>query len=58
MIPKLTDSGFRRQWKLMFKPVRIVATIVMLLSIVACFIFAFLISSVVCIIFVIIQYLA
>lgn len=55
---ELTDSGFRRQWKLMFKPVRLVATIIMLLSIVLCFVFAFVLSSVVCIVFVIIQYLA
>jgi len=51
--------GFLKQLKLMFKPIRVVATIVFLVSIVLVFIGAFVLSSdVLCIIFVIIQYLA
>jgi len=51
--------GFLRQLKLMFKLVRVVATIVMLVSIVLVFIGAFVLrDGVLCIIFVIIQYLA
>ncbi|KZT11427.1 SFT2-domain-containing protein [Laetiporus sulphureus 93-53] len=51
--------GFMKQLKLMFKPVRVVATIVFLGSIVLVFIGAFVIGSdVLSIIFVIIEYLA
>ncbi|KAK2467048.1 hypothetical protein APHAL10511_001306 [Amanita phalloides] len=51
--------GFLRQLKLMFKPVRVVATIVFLASIVLVFIFAFVIDSdILCLIFVLIEYLA
>ncbi|KLT45868.1 SFT2-domain-containing protein [Cutaneotrichosporon oleaginosum] len=50
--------GFRRQAKLMFKPVRIVATILMLVSLVLTFVIAFLVGGGVAIIFVIIQWLA
>ncbi|KAH9951295.1 SFT2-domain-containing protein [Amylocystis lapponica] len=51
--------GFWKQTTLMFKPVRIVATIVFIASIVLVFIGAFLIrSDILCIIFVIIEYLA
>jgi len=51
--------GFFKQLKVMFKPVRIVATIVFLGSIVLVFIGAFVLrSDLLCIIFVIIEYLA
>ncbi|KAH8108133.1 SFT2-domain-containing protein [Cristinia sonorae] len=51
--------GFLRQLKLMFKPIRIVATIIFLASIGLVFVGAFVIKSdILCIIFVIIQYLA
>ncbi|THH32997.1 hypothetical protein EUX98_g1194 [Antrodiella citrinella] len=51
--------GFMKQLKMMFKPVRIVATIVFLGAIGLVFVGAFVIKSdVLCIIFVIIQYLA
>jgi len=51
--------GFLKQTRLMFKPVRILATIVFLASIVLVFVGAFAIGSdILCIIFVIIEYLA
>ncbi|KAI0079996.1 SFT2-domain-containing protein [Panus rudis PR-1116 ss-1] len=51
--------GFGKQLKMMFKPVRVVATIVFLASIGLVFVGAFVIKSdVLCIIFVIIEYLA
>jgi len=51
--------GFASQLKLMFKPVRIVATIVFLASIALIFVGAFVIKiDILCIIFVIIEYLA
>ncbi|KAI0282194.1 SFT2-domain-containing protein [Russula aff. rugulosa BPL654] len=51
--------GFRKQLKLMFKPVRVVATIVFLAMIIMIFISAFVIgSSTLCIIFVVLEYLA
>jgi len=51
--------GFRKQLKLMFKPVRIVATIVFLVMIIMIFISAFVIdSSTLCIVFVVLEYLA
>jgi len=51
--------GFRKQLKLMFKPVRIVATVVFLAMIIMIFISAFVIgSSTLCIIFVVLEYLA
>ncbi|EJD53265.1 SFT2-domain-containing protein [Auricularia subglabra TFB-10046 SS5] len=51
--------GFFKQLKLMFKPVRVVATLVFLGSMVAVFITAFLLSvDVVCLILVIVEYLA
>ncbi|KAH9901252.1 SFT2-domain-containing protein [Cubamyces lactineus] len=51
--------GFMKQLKLMFKPVRIVATIFFLASIALIFVGAFVIrNDLVCIIFVIIEYLA
>ncbi|WOO82345.1 Vesicle transport protein SFT2B [Vanrija pseudolonga] len=51
--------GFGRQLKLMFKPVRIVATIVMFAAIGMCFVAAFVMRpAFLCIIFVIIEYLA
>ncbi|KAI0336391.1 SFT2-domain-containing protein [Cubamyces sp. BRFM 1775] len=51
--------GFTKQLKLMFKPVRIVATIFFLASIVLIFVGAFVIrNDLICIIFVIIEYLA
>ncbi|KAF9072938.1 vesicle transport protein, partial [Rhodocollybia butyracea] len=51
--------GFGTQLKLMFKPVRIIATLVFLGSIGLVFVGAFVIrSDVLCIIFVIIEYLA
>ncbi|KAI0064685.1 SFT2-domain-containing protein [Artomyces pyxidatus] len=51
--------GFLKQFKLMFKAVRIIATIVFLASIVLIFVGAFVLDSgILCIIFVIIEYLA
>jgi len=51
--------GFAKQVKLMFKPVRIVATIVFIAMIGMIFITAFVIKSdILCIIFVILEYLA
>jgi len=51
--------GFRKQLKLMFKPVRVVATIVFLAMIVMIFISAFLFhNGTLCIIFVVLEYLA
>lgn len=51
--------GFRKQLKLMFKPVRIVATVVFLAMIIMIFISAFVLhSSTLCIIFVVLEYLA
>jgi len=51
--------GFFKQVKLMFKPVRVVATIVFLASIVLIFVGAFVLNSgILCIIFVVIEYLA
>ncbi|OBZ75642.1 Vesicle transport protein SFT2B [Grifola frondosa] len=51
--------GFTKQLKMMFKPVRVVATIILLGAIILVFIGAFVIGSdILCIIFVIIEYLA
>lgn len=51
--------GFTKQLKLMFKPVRVVATIVFLAMVVMIFISAFVLGSgTLCIIFVILEYLA
>ncbi|RSH78204.1 uncharacterized protein EHS24_002665 [Apiotrichum porosum] len=50
--------GFATQWKMMWKPVRLVATIIMFAAIVLTFVSAFVLPAVLCIIFVIIQYLA
>jgi len=51
--------GFFRQLKLMFKPVRVVATIVFLISIGMVFVGAFVIrQGLLCLIFVIVQFLA
>jgi len=51
--------GFLKQMKLMFKPVRVIATIIFLGSIGLVFVGAFVIKSdILCIIFVIIEYLA
>ncbi|KAF8509915.1 SFT2-domain-containing protein [Gautieria morchelliformis] len=51
--------GFFRQLKLMFKPVRVIATIVFLASIGLVFVGAFVIrNEVLCIVFVIVEYLA
>ncbi|VDC00880.1 unnamed protein product [Peniophora sp. CBMAI 1063] len=51
--------GFSKQLKLMFKPVRVVATIIFLISIGLIFVGAFAIGNgVICIIFVMIEYVA
>ncbi|PBK77687.1 SFT2-domain-containing protein [Armillaria solidipes] len=51
--------GFLKQLKLMFKPVRVIATFVFLASIVLVFIAAFVLDNdILCLIFVIIEYLA
>jgi len=51
--------GFSKQLKLMFKPVRIVATVVFLAMIVMIFISAFVLGNgTLCIIFVVLEYLA
>jgi len=51
--------GFFRQLKLMFKPVRVLATIVFIASIVLVFVSAFVLGSdILCLVFVILEYLA
>ncbi|KAK0445490.1 Got1/Sft2-like family-domain-containing protein [Armillaria borealis] len=51
--------GFLKQLKLMFKPVRVIATFVFLVSIVLVFIAAFVLDNdILCLIFVIVEYLA
>ncbi|KAH9997502.1 SFT2-domain-containing protein [Russula vinacea] len=51
--------GFKKQLKLMFKPVRVVASIVFLVMVIMIFISVFVIgSSTLCIIFVVLEYLA
>jgi len=51
--------GFKTQMKLMFKPVRIIASIVFLAMIIMIFISAFVIrSSTLCIVFVVLEYIA
>ncbi|KAI9446675.1 SFT2-domain-containing protein [Lactarius indigo] len=51
--------GFTKQTKLMFKPVRVVATIIFLAMIIMIFVSAFVLSSgTLCIIFVVLEYLA
>ncbi|OSX65165.1 hypothetical protein POSPLADRAFT_1038960 [Postia placenta MAD-698-R-SB12] len=51
--------GFMKQFKMMFKPVRVVATIIFLVSIVLVFIMAFVVDSdVLTLVFVIIEYIA
>jgi len=51
--------GFFSQLKLMFKPVRVAATLILIAAIIMVFVAAFVLEiSVLCIIFVIIQYLA
>jgi hypothetical protein len=51
--------GFKKQTKLMFKPVRIVASVVFLAMVVMIFISAFVLNnSTLCIIFVVLEYLA
>lgn len=51
--------GFFRQLKLMFKPIRVVATIIFLASIGLVFVAAFVLKSdILCLVFVIIEYLA
>ncbi|SJL04509.1 related to Vesicle transport protein SFT2B [Armillaria ostoyae] len=51
--------GFLKQLKLMFKPVRVIATFVFLASIVLVFIAAFVLDNdILCLIFVIVEYLA
>jgi len=51
--------GFLKQIKLMFKPIRVVATVVFLLSIVLVLVGAFVIGSdVLCLVFVFIEYIA
>lgn len=47
--------GFKKQFKTMFKPIRVVATVLMLASIVMCFVAAFLLPTVLCILFVIVR---
>jgi hypothetical protein len=42
----------------MFKPVRIVATIIMIAAIIMTFVSAFVLPAILCIVFVIVQYLA
>ena len=51
-------SGFKKQLQTMFKGTRIVATIILFISIVMTFVSAFVLPTILCIIFVIIQYLA
>ncbi|WWC72056.1 uncharacterized protein I206_106016 [Kwoniella pini CBS 10737] len=50
--------GFKTQLEKMFKPVRIIATILLFISIIMTFISAFVLPAILCIVFVIIQYLA
>ncbi|KAK1921975.1 SFT2-domain-containing protein [Papiliotrema laurentii] len=50
--------GFKTQLEKMFKPVRIVATVLLFASVAMCFVSAFVLPAILCIVFVIIQYLA
>ncbi|CAD6575460.1 MAG: hypothetical protein TREMPRED_001426 [Tremellales sp. Tagirdzhanova-0007] len=50
--------GFKKQLETMFKPVRIVATLLLFASIVMTFVSAFVLPTILCIVFVIVQYLA
>ncbi|KAI9634118.1 SFT2-domain-containing protein [Dioszegia hungarica] len=50
--------GFSKQLKTMFKPVRVVATVLLFASIAMTFVSAFVLPAILCIVFVIIQYLA
>ncbi|WVQ74223.1 hypothetical protein IAR50_003818 [Cryptococcus sp. DSM 104548] len=50
--------GFKTQLEKMFKPVRVVATILLFAAIIMTFVSAFVLPTVLCIIFVIVQYLA
>ncbi|WVR00149.1 hypothetical protein IAU59_007291 [Kwoniella sp. CBS 9459] len=50
--------GFKTQLEKMFKPVRVVATVLLFASIVMTFVSAFVLPTLLCIVFVIVQYLA
>ncbi|ORX40525.1 Got1/Sft2-like family-domain-containing protein [Kockovaella imperatae] len=50
--------GFRTQLEKMFKPVRVVATILLFAAIAMTFVSAFVLPAILCIVFVIVQYLA
>ncbi|GFZ48766.1 hypothetical protein JCM24511_06515 [Saitozyma sp. JCM 24511] len=50
--------GFKKQLQTMFKPVRVVATVLLFASIIMTFVSAFVLPAILCIIFVIVQYLA
>ncbi|OCF44650.1 vesicle transporter SFT2B [Kwoniella heveanensis CBS 569] len=50
--------GFKTQLEKMFKPVRVVATILLFASIAMTFVSAFVLPAILCIVFVIVQYLA
>ena len=51
---QLTFSGFKKQLELMFKPIRVVATVILFVSIVLCFVAAFVLPAILCIVFVIV----
>lgn len=54
----LTRSGFKKQLETMFKPVRVVATILLFIMLALTFVAAFLLPAILCIIFVIVSPLA
>ena len=51
----LTRSGFKKQLETMFKPVRVVATILLFASVAMCFVSAFVLPAILCIVFVIVR---
>ncbi len=51
-------SGFKKQLQTMFKGVRVVATLLLFASIAMTFVSAFVLPAILCIVFVIVQYLA
>ncbi|ORY33408.1 Got1/Sft2-like family-domain-containing protein [Naematelia encephala] len=49
--------GFKKQLQTMFKPIRVVATVLLIASIAMTFVSAFVLPTILCIIFVVVQYL-
>ncbi|KAL7418390.1 hypothetical protein Q5752_006848 [Cryptotrichosporon argae] len=48
--------GFRKQWESMFKGTRVVASLLLFASIIMCFVAAFVLPAILCIVFVVIEY--